>query len=394
MGGSQASKNLPNPIFLSPIEINSAKLRFLAQNRSLKKVSVLLSLVFFAAASSYAQIGGATTYNFLRDAQSWRVTALGEINITTIDYDPTTQLSNPASLNPLMSRHASFSTVAYPGGVNYGNACYVQDFGTRGTYGMGLQYINYGDIPQTDASGTIIKSNLPANEINLYGGGSYRFGKIFSAGMNVKFIGSWLDSYHSYGLAADLGVSVNDTAHGIVASIVAKNIGGQLTPYTYGSGRRDPIPFDLQAGFSVKFKGFPVRFHLTFHDLQRWDIRYSNPADAQQNSLLGDTVKTSKAKVAVDEFFRHFIVGAELSIKKVVFIDFSYNDERRQEIAQTSRRSIAGFAVGIGVHVKMITVGIALSPMPLKSTLAQFTVTVNTGGFVKRKAAPKSPQGT
>ena len=163
----------------------------------MKKVSVLLSLVFFAAASSYAQIGGATTYNFLRDAQSWRVTALGEINITTIDYDPTTQLSNPASLNPLMSRQASFSTVVYPGGVNYGNACYVQDFGKRGTYGMGLQYINYGDIPQTDASGTIIKSNLPANEINLYGGGSYRFGKIFSAGMNVKFIGSWLDSYHS-----------------------------------------------------------------------------------------------------------------------------------------------------------------------------------------------------
>lgn len=359
----------------------------------MKKVSVLLLLVFLAAASSYAQIGGATTYNFLRNAQSWRITALGEINITTIDYDPTTQLSNPASLNPLMSRQASFSTVVYPGGVNYGNACYVQDFGKRGTYGMGLQYINYGDIPQTDESGNIIRGNLPCNEINLYGGGSYRFGRIFSAGMNVKFIGSWLDSYHSYGLAADLGVSVNDTTHGIVASIVAKNIGGQLTPYSYGNGQREPIPFDLQAGFSVKFKGFPVRFHLTFHDLQRWDIRYSNPADAVTNSLLGDTTRTSKASAAVDEFFQHLIVGAELNIKKVVFIDFSYNDQRRQEIAQASRRSLAGFAIGLGVHVKMITVGIALSPMPLNSTLAQFTLTVNTGGFIKRKTVPNPPKG-
>jgi hypothetical protein len=359
----------------------------------LKKVSILSTLILLLTASAYAQVGGATTFNFLRLAQSWRVTALGEINITTIDYDPTTQLSNPASLNPLMSRQASFSSVVYPGGVNYGNACYVQDFGKRGTYGMGVQYINYGDIPETDASGNILRSNLPCNEVNIYGGGSYRFGRIFSAGLNVKFVGSWLDGYNSYGLAADLGASVNDTAHGIVASLVAKNIGGQLTPYKFGSGSREPIPFDMQAGFSVKFKGFPVRFHLTFHDLQRWDIRYSDPAAAVQNSLLGDTATTSKSAAAADEFFRHLIIGAELAIKKVVFLDFSYNDERRQEMAQASRRSVAGFAIGIGVHVKAITVGVGLSPMPLKSTLAQFTLTVNTGGFVRHRS-PKTIQPT
>jgi hypothetical protein len=335
--------------------------------------------------TSHGQIGGATTYNFLRLAQSWRVTALGEINITTIDYDPTTQLSNPASLNPLMTREVSFSTVAYPGGVNYGNLCYVHDFGRRGTYGFGGQYISYGTIPETDDAGNILKANVPSNEVNLYGGGSYRFGRIFSAGLNLKLIGSWYGGYHSFGMATDMGVSVNDTAHGIVASIVAKNIGGQLTPYNNGGGR-EPIPFDLQAGFSVKFKGFPVRFHLTFHDLHRWDIRYSNPADVAQNSLLGDTARTSKASAAADEFFRHLIVGAELSIKKIVFLDVSYNDQRRQEMVQSTRRSIAGFAMGIGVHVRMITVGVALSPMPLKSTLAQFTFTVNTAGFVRRKA--------
>ena len=355
----------------------------------MKKVSLLSLLLLSLTVSSYAQIGGATVYNFLRLAPSWRTTALGEVNITTIDYDPTTQLSNPASLNPLMTREASFSTVAYPGGVNYGNACYVQDFGKRGTYGMGMQYINYGTIPETDEAGNILKANVPSNEFNLYGGGSYRFGKIFAAGLNLKIIGSWYGGYKSFGMATDLGVSVNDTAHGIVASIVAKNVGGQLTPYSNGSGQREPIPFDLQAGFSVKFKGFPVRFHITFHDLHRWDIRYNNPADIQQSSLFTDTAKTSKTAAGADEFFRHMIIGAELNIKKVVFIDFSYNDQRRQEIMQSTRRSIAGFALGIGVHVKMITVGIALSPMPLNSTLAQFTLTVNTGGFIKRKTVPK-----
>ena len=372
-------------IFLFQIEIISGIVRFLAQNRPLKKVFLVFLLILTATISSYSQVGGATVYNFLRLSQSWRTTALGDINVTTIDYDPTTQLSNPASLNPLMSREASFSTTIYPGGINYGNACYVQDFGKRGTYGMGMQYVNYGTIPETDESGNILQANVPSNEFNLYGGGSYRFGRIFSAGMNLKIIGSWYGGYKSFGMATDMGVSVNDTSHGIVASIVAKNLGGQLTPYSFGSGQREPIPFDLQAGFSVKFKGFPVRFHLTFHDLQRWDIRYNDPAAAVQNSLLGDTVKTSKGAAAADEFFRHMIVGAELSIKKVVFLDFSYNDEKRQEYVQSTRRSIAGFAIGIGVHVKMITVGMALSPMPLNNTLAQFTLTVNTGGFVKRK---------
>jgi hypothetical protein len=352
----------------------------------LKKVSLLSLLVFAASLSTFAQIGGATVYNFLRLAPSWRQTALGETNITTIDYDPTSQLSNPASLNPLMSRQISFSTVAYPGSVNYGTLCYVQDFGKRGTYGFGAQYINYGTIAETDDAGNIIKANVPSNEVNIYGGGSYRFGRIFSAGLNLKVIGSWYGGYKSFGMATDMGVSVNDTAHGIVASIVAKNLGGQLTPYSYGSGKREPIPFDLQAGFSVKFKGFPIRFHLTFHDLQRWNIRYSNPADIQSGSLFSDTVHTSKASAGADEFFRHVIIGAELSIKKIVYLDFSYNDQRRQEIKQATRRSIAGFAVGIGVHVKMISVGIALSPMPLHTTLAQFTLTVNTAGFVRKKA--------
>jgi hypothetical protein len=357
----------------------------------LKKLAVVFLLIS-ATVAACAQVGGETTYNFLRLSPSWRTTALGAINITTIDYDPTTQLSNPASLNPLMSRQASFSTAIYPGGVNYGDACYVQDFGKRGTYGMGVQYINYGLIAETDESGNILRGSIPANEINIYGGGSYRFGRIFSAGMNVKLIGSWLDTYDSYGLAADLGVSVNDTTHGIVASIVAKNIGGQLTPYSGSDGVREAIPFDMQAGFSVKFKGFPVRFHLTFHDLQRWDIRYADPADATANNLLGDTSTTTKGAAATDEFFRHIIIGAELSIKKIVFVDISYNDEQRQEFRQYSRRSIAGFAGGIGVHVKALTVGVSLSPMPLHNTLAQFTLTLNTGTFIRKKARHLNPQ--
>jgi hypothetical protein len=336
--------------------------------------------------SGFAQIGGATTYNFLRLAPSWRTTALGETNITIADFDPTTQLSNPASLNPQMNNWVSFSTVAHPGGINYGNASYVHDFGKRGTYGFGIQYINYGSSPHTDESGNIIGANLKANEINLYGGGSYRFGKIFSVGANLKLIGSWIDPYKSYGLAGDLAAMIDDTAHRIVASIVAKNIGSQLSTY---QGTRESLPFDLQAGVAVGFKGFPVRFHVTLHDLHRWNIRYTDSADSATSSLLTDTSQRKNTADPADEFFRHLIVGVEINIKKIVYIDFAYNHQRHQEISQVNRRSVAGLSIGIGVHIKAVDVGIALSPMPLKYTLAQFTLAVHAGAFIRNKKTPK-----
>jgi hypothetical protein len=342
---------------------------------------ILFFVFIFTCATSIAQIGGTSTYSFLKLAPSSRITGLGETNITIVDYDPTTQLSNPASLNSKMSRQAHFSTVVYPGGVNYGNLGYVQDFAKKGTYGIGLQYIAYGNIQATDEAGNVT-GKVNASEFNLYGGGAYRFGKIFSVGANLKLVYSEFQSFRSFGMAADLAATVNDTAHGIIATIAAKNIGGQLLSYT--KGNHEPLPFDLQAGISVGFKNFPIRFHLTLHDLHRWDIRYDNPADTKSDNLFQDSSSSKPKKYIGDKIFRHVIFGAEINIKKVVFIDVAYNHQRRMEMVQTTRRSIAGFTIGLGVHVKQFSVGIALSPMPLKQTLAHFTFVVNTGGFIKK----------
>ncbi|MFN8276627.1 MAG: type IX secretion system protein PorQ [Chitinophagales bacterium] len=348
-------------------------------------LSIFLCLLF--SLFTRAQVGGSTVYNFLQQAPNWRITALGETNITIADYDPGVQLANPAALNPLMHRHVQFSTTVDPGGVNRGNLNYVHDFGRRGTYGFGLQYIAYGKIAETDASGIETGRTQNPGEMAIYGGGSYRFGKIFSVGANLRVIYSALGPFQSFGVTGDLAAMVNDTAHRIIATIAAKNIGGELAPYL--PGKRQPVPFNLQAGISVGFKGFPLRFHFTFHDLNRWNLRYDNPADNTSNELLGDTTKSKSNNHFADEFFRHLVVGIECNIKKVVFIDAGYNHQRRMEYVQSTRRSVAGFTFGIGVHVKQIAVGIALSPMPLKQTQAQFTLVVNSAGFTKKASRGK-----
>lgn len=343
-----------------------------------------LGFVFFlvSALASYAQIGGENTYEFLALSPSARVTGLGGINVALLDHDLSIQLANPAALNPLMNKHAVFSTVVYPGRINFGNVAYAHKFKIPGTFAFGLQYMAYGKFKETDEAANIIGS-FNAGEMNLYAGYGYQFGKIFSVGVNAKFIYSQLGAFSSVGMAADLAVMINDTAHHVTASIVAKNVGGQFK--AYHKGTREPLPFDLQAGLSFGFKNVPFRFHFTFHDLYRWNIRYDNPADRQQDNLFADSSETKPKKYIADNLFRHIIIGVEFNIKKIVRFDIAYNHQRQQELKLTTRRGVPGISLGLGLHIRQFDFTYGFQPLAQGQTMHQFTLSVNTGGFIKKK---------
>jgi hypothetical protein len=284
-----------------------------------------------------------------------------------------------------MHRRVAFGTTVYPGAINFGNLSYTHRFKIPGTFGFGLQYIAYGKFKETDEEGNVIGC-FNASEMNLYAGYGYQFGKLFSAGLNTKFIYSNLANWTSVGMATDLGVMLNDTAHRLTASIVAKNIGVQFNPYN--KGVRESLPFDLQAGFAFGFKHVPFRFHLTFHNLYRWNIRYTDPAEAENNDLFADTTTKAKKYIA-DKLFRHIIIGLEINIKKVVFLNVAYNHLRQQELRLTTRRGLPGFSFGLRLNIRQFDFTYALQPMAQGQTLNYFTLSVNTAGFVKRKKVPE-----
>ncbi|MDB5282042.1 MAG: hypothetical protein JWO06_1117 [Bacteroidota bacterium] len=349
----------------------------------MKRILFFLSVLYTQFAT--AQIGGSVSYDFLALPPSARIAALGGTNLTIVDHDPSVQLSNPAALNPAMNKMAMFGTGIYPGGIDFGNASYVRNFKIPGTFGFGLQYIAYGNFKETDDVANVIGS-FTAGEMNAYAGYGYQFGKIFSVGANAKFVYSQLAHWSSVGMAGDLAVMVNDTAHHVTATIVAKNLGGQFKPYT--KGVNEPIPFDLQAGLSFGFKQVPFRFHFTFHHLTTWDIRYDNPADQQTNLFL-DSSQTKPKQYIADKLMRHIIIGIEINIKKIVRIDIAYNHLRQQELSLTTRRSIPGISFGLGLHIKQIDFTYALEPLPQGQVLNYLTLSINTGGFIKKKTVPK-----
>jgi hypothetical protein len=351
------------------------------------KKSFLFVVGLIAVIPLFAQIGGENTYEFLNLSPDARITALGGTNVSIYDHNLNTQLANPASLNRKMNGQASFGTVIYPAGINFGNVAYGKRFDkVPGVFGFGLQYMAYGKFKETDEMANVT-GNFSAGEMAVYAGYAYQFGKMFSVGANYKFIYSQLGPYSSVGMATDLAFTINDTAHLVTASIVAKNIGGQLKPYN--KGNREPIPFDLQAGLSFGFKGVPFRIHTTFHNLYRWDIRYNNPADQQTDNLFSDSSETQKKYIG-DKLMRHVIVGVEFNIKGIVRLDIAYNHLRQQELKLATRRGVPGLSFGLGMRVRQFDFSYGFQPMAQGQVMNHFTLTVYTNGFVKRKAASQA----
>lgn len=350
------------------------------------KHKFLFALFTIASQCLTAQIGGAHTYEFLSLSPDARITSLGGINVSILDHDLNTQLANPASLNRKMNGQAAFSTAIYPGGINFGNVCYGRKFKVPGIFGFGLQYIAYGKFKETDEAANVI-GNFTAGEMNLYAGYAYQFGKLFSVGINGKFIYSQLGHYSSVGMATDIGFTVDDPKHNVTASIVAVNVGGQFKPYQ--KGVREPIPFDLQAGLSFGFKGVPFRIHTTFHHLTQWDIRYDNPADYQSDNLFTDTTNSKSKKYIGDNLFRHVIIGIEFNIKQIVRLDIAYNHLRQQELRLTTRRGVPGLSFGLGVRIRQFDFSYAFQPLAQGQVMNQLTLTIYTNGFVKRKTVSK-----
>jgi hypothetical protein len=91
-------------------------------------------------------------------------------------------------------------------------------------------------------------------------------------GINVKPIYSVYETYYSLELLL-LGASVTDSTGLFSAGLVFRNIGLVINPYQYLSEDvNEPLPFDIQLGFSQKLAHAPFRFCGTFNQLHNWKL--------------------------------------------------------------------------------------------------------------------------
>ncbi|MGB0918232.1 MAG: type IX secretion system protein PorQ [Flavobacteriales bacterium] len=339
-----------------------------------------LFLVIGTALSSFAQLGGSSTYSFLDLTSSARNAAMGGDQIAIKDGDLDMMYMNPAILDSSMHMFLATDFTNFYGGVNYGYVGYAHTFEKVGNIGFGLMYANYGEFTRADVNGTF-QGNFSANETLLHGTYARPFGKFFRAGANLKLIYSQLAEFNSFGMAVDFSAMFHHPKKNWTVSLVARNLGTQLKPYV--NGQYEPLPISLDLGISHKLKYLPLRLSMTIVDLQKPDLTYKDPTNSPPDvdPLTGE-VTVQKTNIG-DAIMRHFIFSTELTIARRIFIRAGYNYGRRQEFKVASRPGTVGFSWGVGVKVNRFTFSYSRATYHQAGGTNQISIMTNLGKHVK-----------
>ncbi|WP_374399238.1 type IX secretion system protein PorQ [Flavobacterium sp.] len=331
----------------------------------LRKLVLLLS--FLLSASVFGQIGGRAVYQFLNLAQSPRQAALGGKTVTVVDYDVNQAFYNPATINADMHKRLSVNYGSYYGEVSYGTAAYAYTYDRHlQTFHAGINYINYGTFEGRDELGNLT-SDFTGSEAALSLGYAYNipWTDMF-VGANVKLISSTLESYNSWGTAVDLGFLYVDYDNDINYGLTVRNLGFQIKPY---EDTNEKLPLAIDAGISQLMENVPIRWHVTFENLQQWNIAFSNPNRAQ-GSLDGGS---EEEKVSFfNNALRHLILGAELFPEKGFNLRLGYNFRRGEELRIVDQRNFSGISVGFGLRFGKVKFDYSYS---------RYTVAANTSLF-------------
>ncbi|MDA9126132.1 type IX secretion system protein PorQ [Flavobacteriaceae bacterium] len=308
------------------------------------KILVSLFVVLSCSNALHAQLGGESTYQFLNLISSPRQAALGGKVLTNVDYDVTQALYNPATINADMDNQLAINYSSYLGDIRYGTAAYAYTWDRRTqTFHLGMTYVNYGSFDGYDENG-ISTGTFSGSEAAFSAGYATQIGySDFYVGANLKLISSKLEQYNSLGIATDIGFIYINEYLNFNAAFVIRNFGTQLTTY---AGTKESLPFEVDLGFSQKLENVPLRWHVTFENLQQWPIASVNPARGTTD--LNGT-QTPEEVGFFSNVLRHTIVGAELFPDRGFNIRLGYSFRRAAELKILEQRNFSGLSFGVGL---------------------------------------------
>jgi hypothetical protein len=331
----------------------------------LRKIIFIFCLL--ATSLAFSQVGGESTYQFLNLVSSPRQAALGGKVFTNVDYDVTQALFNPATINVEMDNQLALNYTSYLGGISYGTASYAYTIDRRTqTIHGGITYINYGSFDGYDEN-NVSTGTFTGAETALSVGYALQIGySDFYFGTNLKLITSKLEQYNSFGAAVDLGLLYVDEDLDFQAALVVRNLGSQITTY---AGLNEPLPFEVGFGLSQRLEHVPIRWHVTFENLQDWPIARPNPARATSD-LSGN--QTQEKVGFIGQLVRHTILGAELFPEGGFNIRLGYNFRRSEELRIVDQRNFSGLSAGFSIK---------LNKMRFSYTHAKYTSAANSNFF-------------
>lgn len=339
-------------------------------------VSLFVTLNLFWAGNIIAQSAGANSYQFLDLANSSRIQALGGSNISIYDQDVNLTLSNPALLDSTQSGAISFNYMNFVSDINYGYTSYTHHVNNIGTFNAAFLYGNYGSFTKADENGEKT-GTFSANDITALVGYGRRIDSLFSLGANLKFFNSQYDIYQSNGIALDAAVNFYKPSKFFSMSLMLKNMGVAFSKYN----ENESMPFEIQFGMTKKLKYAPLRFSLTFNNLQRWDLTYLDPnAETQFDPNTFQELPPEEPNF-LDKASRHLVFGTEFLLGKNFHIQVGYNFRRRAELKYTPKSGLVGFSGGLAFKIKKFHLNYSVASYHLGGDSHSFSITTNLSDF-------------
>ena len=282
-----------------------------------------------------------SVFNFLNLPTSAHTTALGGRNISLIEDDASLIFQNPALLASVSDNSLNLNFMTYMRGSKTGSASFSRIAGERGTWGVGVQFVGYGNMKGTLETGEEL-GDVRALDMAISGMYSYSLSERWVGAATGKIIYSKYADYTSCGLAVDLGLNYYDEEHDFSVSAVAANLGGQVKAFGEDHER---LPFNLQLGFTKSLGHAPIRFSVTMVDISRWSSKYY--------------YHVSKKPKGGSILMNHFCVGVDIIPTKQFYVAAGFNFRRAYEMKAAGSSHAAGLSAGAGLNIKKFKLGLA-----------------------------------
>jgi hypothetical protein len=333
-------------------------------------IYIILSAILTATLPLQAQTEGAgsSVFNFLNLPASSRLNALGGENVSLADNDISMAFINPALLTSETDKVLQLNYAYYLAGTMFGSVMYGHNY-KNNYFAAGIHYLDYGQMEYADEMGNLLGGTFTAKDICVNLMYARQLGPQFRIGATVKPIFSVYEQYTSVALGADVGGYFQTKDSLFQMGLALRNIGWQLKSFyeeDYGQ-HTEMLPLNLELGMSLKLPHAPLRFSMTVHNLQRWDIA-PRELDVKWYDML----------------FRHTIWAVDIVPKSEKFyLTVSYNHRRQAEMNINDVRSMAGFAFGAGVRVYKFRVGFAMSQYSKGNFTYQASISTDINSFLK-----------
>ncbi|MFM7594875.1 MAG: type IX secretion system protein PorQ [Flavobacteriales bacterium] len=312
--------------------------------------TLLLLLISLTSTHTHAQLGGNYVFGFLNLPTGARVAGLGGYASPTADKTLDFAITNPSLANESMLGNYSLQQAVLPSGITFGTISTALAL-KKGILVPYIRHVSYGSFQGYDATGNTTNT---FSAFDFQAGASYAYplNPVFTLGVNAGIIGSYLETYSSYGLAGSFAVQYHDPNELVHATILARNVGVQLKGYTGFDDALNPLPLEIQSSVSIKLKHAPFRFTFIGHHLNQWKIGYYDPSILPKiDGLTGDTIQPPSVGF-VEQLGRHLAVQAELVTKGVLQLRIGFDYQRRQELKLEQAPGLAGLSFGVGLSFR------------------------------------------